>query len=220
MNACDEVSGTKRPIDPWSEHIGFFNTLGAVFRTGPNKGKRSYAATEYFDPNAHRTNLKVLCEALVNKINLDGQQAVGVNFAHHGRQYDVHAKREVIVCGGVVKSPQILELSGIGDPDVLKAAGVECKIENRAVGNNFQDHAMSWFSYQLRPGYESLDVLSRPGRIEAAMEQLAETKGGILTMVASMHGFLPFKSCCSDEELKETIEMIERTPASSEFYKL
>ena len=73
IKACDEVTEfTKRPRDPWSgDHIGFFNTLGAVIRTGPDKGKRSYAARGYVEANKDRPNLQVLCEALVNKINLE-----------------------------------------------------------------------------------------------------------------------------------------------------
>lgn len=59
IKACDEATGMKKkPTDPWSgDHIGFFNTLGAVARTGPNKGKRSYAARGFFAANADRPNL-------------------------------------------------------------------------------------------------------------------------------------------------------------------
>lgn len=148
INACDEAlgkQGLKKPKDPWSgDHIGgFYNTLGAVARTGPNKGRRSYAARGYFEANAQRPNLHVLCEALVSGIELDGNKAVGVNFSHGGSNHSVKASREIVVSCGAIQTPQILELSGIGDPDVLKAAGVDCKIENRAVGANFQDHSMS-----------------------------------------------------------------------------
>lgn len=145
IKACDEVTGlSKKPVDPWSgDHIGFFNTLGAVARTGPNKGKRSYAARGYFEANAQRPNLHVLCEALVTSIKLDGDKATGVNFSQGGSNHTVAVNREVVVSCGALQSPQILELSGIGDPEVLKAAGVECKVENKAVGANFADHSMT-----------------------------------------------------------------------------
>lgn len=145
IKACDEVCGfTKKPVDPWSgDHIGFYNTLGAVARSGSNKGNRSYAARGYFEANAGRPNLHVLCAALVTSIELDGDKATGVNFLHGSGAHTVKANREVIVSCGTIQSPQILELSGIGDPEVLKAAGVELKIENKAVGANFQDHALS-----------------------------------------------------------------------------
>lgn len=142
IKACDEVTGyDKKPTDPWSgDHLGFFNTLGAVARTGPNKGKRSYAARGYFAANAQRPNLHVLCEAMVHSVELDGDKAAGVKFHYGGSEHVVKANREVVISCGTLQTPQILELSGIGDPDVLGKAGVECKIANKGVGANYQDH--------------------------------------------------------------------------------
>lgn len=85
----------------------------------------------------------VLCDATVSSIELDGDKATGVKFSHRGQTHTVKTGREVIVACGALQSPQILELSGIGNPDVLKAAGVECIIENKAVGENFQDHSIT-----------------------------------------------------------------------------
>ena len=117
--------------DAWSgDHMGFYSSLGAVNRS-TDPGRRSYAATGYLRPNQGRPNLKCLVEALVTKITLDGNKATGVEFEDSdGKKHTVKASKEVILSGGVINSPQILELSGIGDPEVLKAAGVECKVEN------------------------------------------------------------------------------------------
>src|SRR5271154_670447 len=76
---------TKKQMDPWSgDHLGFFNTLGSVVRTGPNQGKRSYAAGGYYETSKDRPNLKVLCETLVSNVVLDGATATGVKFTHDG----------------------------------------------------------------------------------------------------------------------------------------
>jgi choline dehydrogenase-like flavoprotein len=222
IKACDDVAGySKKPIDPWSgDHLGFFNTLTAVARTGPNRGKRSYAGRGYIEANKERPNLKVLCEALVNKVNLEGNKAVGANITVGGRQYDISAKREIIVCGGTVKSPQILELSGIGDPDVLRAAGVECKIENRGVGANFQDHSMSLVAQSVKPGVITMDTLHQvPEVMQAALKQYMETADGPISSVASMQGFLSFKKLASEEELKSVIQSIRDIKPTSEFHK-
>lgn len=118
--------------------MGFYSSLGAVNRTS-DPGRRSYAATGYLrDMSMHRRNLKVLTEALATKVVMDGNTATGVEFSHAGQTRTVKATKEVILSGGVINSPQILELSGIGDPEVLRQAGVECKVENKAVGANFQ----------------------------------------------------------------------------------
>lgn len=223
IKACDEVAGlTKKPLDPWSgDHIGFYNTLGAVVRSGPNKGRRSYAARGYFEANAGRPNLKVLCEAQVTRVVLEGNTAVGVEFTHGGSKQTVSAAREVLVCGGTIFSPQILELSGIGDPKVLETAGVECKVVNTGVGNNFQDHAVTGLGYELTPspGNISMDVIYQPGVLEDAQKVLMETQGGPLTGISSTQGFFPVKSVLSEEELVEVIKSIEGTPTTSDFHK-
>ena len=221
IKACDEVTGmSKKPMDPWSgDHIGFFNTLGAVCRTGPNRGKRSYAARGYYEPNKNRPNLKVLCEALVSGVVLEGNAAKGVNFVHDGAKHSVKVKKEVIVCCGALQSPQILEVSGIGDPEVLKAAGVECKVENKGVGNNFQDHLLGATVHELSPGNISLDAIYNPDVMADAQKVLMEKQGGPLTCISSTQGFFPYKMFASDAELKETVQSIKDTPTHTAFHK-
>ncbi|KAJ5185897.1 Glucose-methanol-choline oxidoreductase [Penicillium cf. griseofulvum] len=222
IKACEDVTGIpSKPIDPWSgDHIGFYHTLGAVARTGPNKGKRSYAARGYYEANrATRTNLKVLCEALVNRVVLDGNKATGVSLTHDGVEYQVSARREVIVSGGTIKSPQILELSGIGDPEILKAAGVECKVANSGIGANVLDHAITLSVLDVQPGIVTLDTLSQvPEAMEAAGKQYAETSGGPLSSVCSMQGFFPAKKILSETELADIIQSIRDIKPTSAFH--
>jgi choline dehydrogenase-like flavoprotein len=105
---------------------------------------RSYSAPAYYLPNAHRPNLRVLTNAVVQEIVLENRgerwTATGVRFSHSGRIYTVAASQEVVLSAGSVASPQLLELSGIGNPLVLERAGVSVKIANRNVGENLQEH--------------------------------------------------------------------------------
>ncbi|KAI9367211.1 GMC oxidoreductase-domain-containing protein [Aspergillus egyptiacus] len=222
IKACDETTNTsKKPTDPWSgDHIGFYHTLCSIVRTGPDKGKRSYAARGYYEANrTERPNLKVLCSTLVNKVNLDGSRATGVNVSHAGRDYDVSARREVIVCGGPLKSPQILELSGIGDPAVLEAAGVQCKVVNHAIGANLQDHPLTVATYEVTPGTVTMDTLSQlPEAMAAAQKQYLETGGGPLSCTASMQGFFPAKRVMSPAEMDKVIQSIRQTKPTSAFH--
>lgn len=222
INAAEEVTGiVNKLVNPWSgDYIGFYNTLGAVIRTGPDRGKRSYAARGYYHANRARPNVKVLCEALVNRVIIDGsKQATGVGFTYEGREYKVAAKKEVIVCGGTLKSPQILELSGIGDPAVLKAAGVECKVENPAVGANLQDHVLSVLVWEVPPEVVTADTLHQlPEAMKAAMEQYATTQGGPLSSVSSMQGFYPAKRIMSETELASVIQGIRDIKPTSAFH--
>ncbi|RDW73582.1 hypothetical protein BP6252_07489 [Coleophoma cylindrospora] len=220
IKACDEVTGiTKKPVDPWSgDHIGFFNTLGSVVRTGPDRGKRSYAARGYLGAADDRPNLKILCDAFA-LINLDGQKATGVTFTHEGQQHSISVKREVIICGGAINSPQILELSGIGDPEVLHAAGIECKVNLPSVGNNFQDHTIVVAGYELAPGIMSLDAIYIPEVMANAQQVLLEKQAGPLTSISSCQGFFPYKKFATPEEVQETVQSIRKTAEESSPYQ-
>ncbi|KAL2844541.1 hypothetical protein BJY01DRAFT_235296 [Aspergillus pseudoustus] len=209
-----------KPIDAWSgDHIGFYHTLGTVTRTGPNKGKRSYAGRDYYVPSSDRPNLKLLCEANVNRIVLDGTRATGVNLTFQGKEYDVSASREVIVSGGTIKSPQILELSGIGDPEVLTAAGVNVRVENRAVGANVQDHVLTLVGFHTLPDVVTLETLAHvPEAMQAVLKEYAETGGGALSAIGSTQGFFPAKKILSEAELDSIVQSIRATEPVSEFH--
>ena len=219
VKAADKVTGyDKKPMDPWSgDHIGFYHTLAAIGRSGAMNGKRSYAARGYFEANASRSNLKATTEALVTKVVLDSDKATGAVFKHGGQDYTVKARREVIVCGGTIGSPQILELSGIGDPEVLQKAGVECKIENKAVGENLQDHVVIGVVHETKDGVDTLDSTARPEVIQEAMKVYQESAGGPLSTTSTVQGFFPVKKFATEEELSNMINSIKNTKDETEF---
>ncbi|RMZ78267.1 hypothetical protein DV737_g3982, partial [Chaetothyriales sp. CBS 132003] len=221
IKSADKAAGyTKKPIDPWSgDHIGFYHTLAAIGRSGPTKGKRSYAASGYFEENAKRPNLKATCEALVTKITLDGDKATGATFKHAGQEYTVKAKREVIVCGGTIGSPQILELSGIGDPAVLSKAGIQTKIENKAVGENFQDHVFVAYVTETKPGVDTLDAIVKPEVLEAAQTAYGTALGGPISCTSTVQGFFPYKKVATEKELSDTIASIDNIKGQTPYAK-
>ncbi len=103
-------------------------------------GRRCSAAEAYLRPALGRPNLAVETGACVNRIVLDGGRAVGVEYEWGGDTRIARAAREVILCGGVINSPQLLMLSGIGDPDHLAAHGINVAAPLPGVGKNLQDH--------------------------------------------------------------------------------
>ncbi|KAK5558929.1 hypothetical protein LTR46_003118 [Exophiala xenobiotica] len=219
--AAYAVTGTKKTIhDAWSgDHMGFYSSLGAVNRTD-DPGKRSYAATGYLRPNLHRSNLKVLTEAQATRIILDGTTAKGVEFVHKGQKYSVNATREVILSAGVIQSPQLLELSGIGDPEVLKAAGVDCIVENKGVGANFQDHVLGGLLYYLKPGITSLDALHGEDFNKMQQDVYQQSAKGPYANPGMMMGFVSYASLVSPEELEATIKEIQdKSLAKTDFEK-
>jgi choline dehydrogenase len=138
-------AGYKSPEDPRvGSSIGGFNQPVTV---DPRLNRRSYSASAYYEPNAGRPNLSLLTHALVSKIVLEKTdseaRATGIEFSSNGRTYSVRANREIIVSGGTINSPQLLELSGIGSPAVLQKAGVDVVVDNPSVGENLNDHSVT-----------------------------------------------------------------------------
>ena len=96
---------------------------------------------------AGRPNLRVETEAYTTRILLEGKRAVGVEYRQNGQTHQARCNAEVIVAAGAVKSPHLLELSGIGQPELLQSLGIEVKHELRGVGENYRDHfapRMNW----------------------------------------------------------------------------
>ncbi|WP_288132814.1 choline dehydrogenase [Microbulbifer sp.] len=106
-------------------------------------GRRFGAASAYLKPVLHRTNLTVLTGAQASKVIMEGDRAVAVELRHNDRMVTLKAKREIILSGGAINSPQLLQLSGIGDPAQLKTVGVECIHPLPGVGKNLQEHVDS-----------------------------------------------------------------------------
>jgi choline dehydrogenase len=110
-----------------------------------------------------------------------------VAYLRDGRDIRVHARREVILCGGAINSPQLMQLSGVGDPADLAAAGVAVRHALPGVGKNLQDHlAVSYFYRSSRP---TLNDQLRPlsGKIRAALRYLVD-RGGPLSMSVNQGG--------------------------------
>jgi choline dehydrogenase len=108
-------------------------------------GQRSSTSAAFLHPVRHRRNLQVQVEALVEKVELEGRRAVGIRYTQGGQSHLAKARREVILCGGVINSPQLLMLSGIGPASELQAHGIPVVQALPGVGANLQDHLYVYF---------------------------------------------------------------------------
>ncbi|MFL5280347.1 MAG: GMC family oxidoreductase, partial [Rhodopila sp.] len=102
--------------------------------------RRCSAAVAYLNPARSRGNLTVEVRALTHRVLLEGNRAVGIEYSQNGRLCQARAKREVLLCGGSINSPQILQLSGIGRGGLLQSLGIAVKHDLPGVGENLQDH--------------------------------------------------------------------------------
>ena len=111
-----------------------------INETTQQNGQRSSAARAYLGAAAGRPNLKVITGALVDRVLLDGNRAVGVRYLRGGEVHELRARREVIVSAGSLQSPAVLMRSGIGPAAHLKDMGVEVRVDAPDVGRNLQEH--------------------------------------------------------------------------------
>jgi choline dehydrogenase-like flavoprotein len=103
-------------------------------------GRRASAATGYLRPALERPNLRVAVEALATRLLFEGTRAVGVEYRQGGAPHQARAAREVIVAGGSINSPQLLQLSGVGPRTLLESHGIPLVHEAPGVGEDLQDH--------------------------------------------------------------------------------
>ena len=119
------------------------------FQTTTRNGFRCSAAVAFLNPAKKRENLQIITRAMVKKINMDGRKVMGVTYIDRaGAEQTISAAKEVIVSGGAINSPQVLMLSGIGDPEHLKDNGVEPLHALSGVGEGMQDHLQARLVYK------------------------------------------------------------------------
>jgi 4-pyridoxate dehydrogenase len=128
-----------------AEPEGFANLQQTI-----HKGRRWSAASAYLRPALRRRGLRVVTEALVTRILIANRRATGVAYRQGGADHVAEARRETILCAGVINTPKLLMLSGIGDPASLATHGIATQLASTGVGQNFQDHLSVLATYRRR----------------------------------------------------------------------
>lgn len=161
-----------------------------TFQITTRDGRRASTANEYLRPAIRRGGITLRTRAQVTRILFEGKRAVGVEYSHKGHLHQVRAAGEVILCGGAINSPQLLQLSGVGDGAHLQGLGIDV-VEHRAgVGANLQDHlAVSYFHASAVPTLnDELGPLS--GKIRAALAYAWNRSGPLAMSVNQAGGFV------------------------------
>ncbi len=124
--------------------------FGPMDRTTTPNGRRASTARGYLDQARGRPNLTIVTHALTDRILFTGKRATGVAYLLADQPRTARARREVLLCAGAIASPQILQRSGVGPADVLRAAGVTVLIDLPGVGANLQDHLEIYQQYECK----------------------------------------------------------------------
>lgn len=126
------------PANP--DYNGASHEGTGYYQRAIHRGRRVSAARAYLHPALRHGNIRLLTNVLVCSVILDGKKANGVRYQRGGTLFGMKAKKEVILCAGALNTPKLLELSGIGAPDVLSQAGIAVGHALSGVGENLQDH--------------------------------------------------------------------------------
>jgi choline dehydrogenase len=179
------------------------------------KGRRSCTADAYLKPASTRSNLQIVTEAAVRSIVFDGQVAIGVKFTSHGQDRFVKARQEVVISAGALRTPQLLQLSGIGPGELLRDLGLTVVSDLKGVGENLMDHAQSRraFHTDSRDTYNK-QLNSTLGRLINGMKYYAGAGGPIASGPVMAGGYLSTSS--ADPEVPDfTIHFLPFLPGAA-----
>jgi choline dehydrogenase len=158
------------------------------------KGRRVSAASAYLRPAMRRGNLTIWTNAEVRRIIFSGKRAVAVEVFHQGQRKIASAHSEIIICGGAVKSPQLLMLSGIGAADELNSCGIDVVVDSPGVGKNLQNHASYRMQYACDGQMTAFNYLTPIGMIKAALSYALFRTGGLAESIFGAGGFFRTES--------------------------
>ena len=157
------------------------------------KGRRRCStAVGYLNPVKSRRNLTIEVHALTRKVLLQGKRAVGIEYSQNGTAHRAKAKREVLLCGGAINSPQILQLSGIGPGELLQSLGIEVGHDLPGVGENLQDHIGGRIINRCVDGTITMNEIYHNWlrRLYAGAEWILARKGPLMTGAAPIGLFV------------------------------
>ena len=177
-------------------------------------GRRASAARAYLRPAMARGNVDVVARAHVTRILFDGTSACGVEYLHDGKLNQVAAGREVLAAGGVINTPQLLMLSGIGAPEELASHNIPVRVESPGVGKNLQDHASVIVMYRRR-SQSPFHRMMRVDRIALALAQAQFFGSGFASDVpGGLVGFLESRAglACPDLQMLLTAAPLPAWP--------
>ncbi len=147
-------------------------------------GRRMSTARAFLRPALKRGNVRVITGAHATQVILDGKRATGIAYkkgGRNGKSMQVMARREVILSGGTINSPQLLQLSGIGPPDLLRSLGIEVKHALPGVGENLRDHYAPRFTARVK-NISSLNERTKGLKLLSEIARWGMTRKGILSL--------------------------------------
>jgi choline dehydrogenase-like flavoprotein len=186
----------------------FFGGVGYL-QQSINNGRRCSAATAYLTPARTRPNLRVITGAMVTRVVFDGKRARGVEYTKDGRKRNATARREVILSAGTIKSPQILELSGVGQESLVSKMRLAPLVDLPGVGENLSEHLQVRITYECTRPITINDIMANPFRRYWEGIKYIFTRRGLLSGTSStVHALVRSVPSLPSPDLKIQISLI------------
>ncbi len=175
---------------PLTDDVNGYQQEGfGIFDQNIYRGRRNSASRAYLHPVMNRKNLTVITGAMANRILFDGKTAIGVEYIKRGAEKTVYGS-EIISCGGAINSPQLLQLSGIGNAEELKALGITPVHNLPGVGENLQDHLELYVQYACKRPVSMYPALKWYNQPKIGFDWLFRRKGAAATNHFEAGGFV------------------------------
>jgi choline dehydrogenase len=186
MEAAQQVGIPKNP-----DYNGATQEGIAMSQATISNGRRMSTAHCYLRPVKNRSNLKISPNSHTTKLILEGKCCTGVLYFTKGKLVKANARKEIILSAGTINSPQLLELSGIGNPEILKKLGLEVNHISPGVGENLRDHYAPRTRWKIStPGLTYNDKARGLGMVQQALRYLITKKGMMGIPAAPMRAFI------------------------------
>ena len=189
--------------------------FGPCDRTTHN-GKRWSTARGYLDPVRERPNLTIATGALALEVLFEGQRATGVAYAVNGVKRTARAEREVILCGGAINSPQLLQLSGIGDPVLLQRLGIKVRQALPGIGANLSDHPDIVVQYACTQPVTLAKKARAPGKFLTGAQWFLAKSGPAASNHFEAGGFIRSRAGIEHPDLQFTFMPLAVKPGTVE----
>ncbi|MCC7274212.1 MAG: GMC family oxidoreductase N-terminal domain-containing protein, partial [Alphaproteobacteria bacterium] len=176
VDAAEAEGFPRNPDYNGGEQEGF-----GYYQVTQKGGRRWSTARAFLDPARGRGNLRIECDAQATGIILEGERAVGVSYVQGGIVREARAGAEVILAAGAVQSPHLLELSGIGNPELLRGLGLTVRYALPGVGENYRDHFATRMNWRVKLPI-TLNEQTRGLALARELARYLTTRRGILTL--------------------------------------
>jgi choline dehydrogenase len=185
IDAGEQAGYPRNPDYNGKDQEGF-----GYYQVTQKAGRRWSTAKAYLEPALKRPNLRLETQAHTTRLIFEGKRCVGVEVIQQGKTHQFRAGREVVLAAGAIQSPQILELSGVGQASLLKDLGIDVVHELQGVGENHHDHYLSRPMWRLTKNV-SINNDARGVRLVNEVLKYVFGRKGLLTYPAGIvHGFV------------------------------